>query len=125
MGPVQYKWATLPRLRKVYARLKLRTAQQRLKTYLDRKASFLLILNAENFLLVDKLRRALIEAERQKTRHSKKNTADALGRLLLKYDGSSCIFLPTGTLVHIVLDGFTTSVRNDRLTMVLTGLRAL
>lgn len=66
-GPVQYKRATLRRLRSVpvHALLKLSAAQRRYKSDLDCKANFRPVINGEDFEYVSRPLRALTKAERR------------------------------------------------------------
>lgn len=79
MEHVNYTRATICRLGTVLtrARSRLSTAQPGYKSGLDRKVSFCPIIIARDFTCVERLPRALTEADKRETERSEKNITDA------------------------------------------------
>lgn len=127
LGPVQYKRATIRRPGSVltHARLKLSTVQRRYKSDFNCEVSFFLVVNAGDFVYVDRPPRALTEAPRREPGRSQPTTTEAFRELLTKSAGLHFKCLAADTAFHKFEDGVFTSMSTDRDTKMPIGFRTL
>ena len=121
--PVQYKRATLRKLRDALdrARTKLTASQERYKEYFDKKVRFVPVVGAGDFVYVDRPLRPLTSFE-QRTRAQGTTGTDELSvKLLPRTEGPFRVRSATDTTVLIEQDGLETRVSIDRITKMPRG----
>lgn len=113
---MKYERVTFHGLRTVvaHARSKLSAAQRRNKIDFDRKGSIRQVINAGDFVSIDRPPRASTEAEMQDPGRLDGSPTDASCKLWSKFKGPYCVRLATDTVVHTARDSVTTSVSLDR-----------
>ncbi|CDF38306.1 unnamed protein product [Chondrus crispus] len=121
--PVQYKRATLRKLRDALdrARTKLTASQKQYKDNLDRKVRFRPVVRAGDFVYVDRPPRTLTSVERRMRVQSPTDTEDLSVKLLPKAEGPFNVRSATDTTVLIEQDSVENRVSIDRVTKMPRG----
>ena len=121
--PVQYKRATLRKLRGALdrARTKLTASQKRYKDDFDKKVRFRPVFGAGEFVYVDRPPRPLTNVERRTRAQGTTGTDELSVKLLPKTEGPFRLRSATDTTVLIGQDGVENHVSIDRVTKMPRG----
>ena len=121
--PVQYKRATLRKLRDALdrARTKLTASQKRYKNDFDKKVRFRPVVGAGDFVYVDRPLRPLTSVERRTRAQGTTGTDELSVKLLPRTEGPFRVRSATDTTVLIEQDGVENRVSIDRVTKMPRG----
>ena len=121
--PVQYKRATLRKLRDALdrARTKLTASQKRYKDDFDKKVRFRLVVGAGDFVYVDRPPRPLTSVERRTRAKGTTGTDELSAKLIPRTEGQFRVRSATDTTVLIEQDGLENRVSIDCVTKMPRG----